>query len=68
MPGPLLSILINLLPSIPAYLDPGSGSLLIQLLIAGIAGIGIFLGASWSRIRNLFRKKKQDPQEKEDDD
>jgi hypothetical protein len=26
---------------IPLYLDPGSGSFLIQLLIAGLAGAGI---------------------------
>jgi hypothetical protein len=38
------------------YLDPGSGSFLIQLLIAAIAGIGIAIAASWSKIKRLFGK------------
>ena len=52
--GPLLTGLTN--P--PLYLDPGSGSFLLQLLIAGLAGMGLFIGASWKRIRRFFQKKK----------
>lgn len=52
--GPLLTGLMN--P--PRYLDPGSGSFLLQLLIAGLAGMGLFIGASWKRIRRFFQKKK----------
>ena len=43
---------------IQLYLDPGSGSFLIQLLIAGIAGAGIFIAVSWSKIKRLFKKNK----------
>ena len=44
------------------YLDPGSGSFLLQLLIAGLAGIGIAIGSQWAKIRRLFsRKDKQGP-------
>jgi hypothetical protein len=53
------------------YLDPGSGSFLLQLLIAGLAGIGIAIGASWARIKRLFNKKKGEPAslpEDEDDE
>jgi hypothetical protein len=39
------------------YLDPGSGSFLIQLLIAGLAGAGIAIAISWGRIKRLFKKK-----------
>lgn len=28
--------------SVFAYLDPGSGSMLMQLLVGGIAGLGVF--------------------------
>jgi hypothetical protein len=38
-----------------AYLDPGSGSILLQLVIAGLLGAGIFLRASWSKIVKLFK-------------
>ena len=40
------------------YLDPGSGSFLIQLLIAGLAGAGIAIAISWGRIKRLFKKNK----------
>ncbi len=50
------------------YLDPGSGSFLIQLLIAAIAGAGIVIASQWSRIRRLFGKKKTDIHEAEDED
>ena len=53
------------------YLDPGSGSFLIQLLIAGLAGAGIAIAISWGRIKRLFRRNKQADIDKindEDDD
>ena len=43
---------------IQLYLDPGSGSFLIQLLIAAIAGLSIAIGANWSKIKRLLGKKK----------
>jgi hypothetical protein len=40
-----------------AYLDPGSGSYFIQILIATFLG-GLFaLRASWGRIRDFFTKR-----------
>lgn len=39
------------------YLDPGSGSFLLQLLIAGLAGLGVAIGAQWSKIKRRFSKK-----------
>jgi len=50
------------------YLDPGSGSFLLQLLIAGLAGIGIAIGASWSKIKRLFKKGKNKTVEDDDVD
>lgn len=50
------------------YLDPGSGSFLIQLLIAGLAGIGIAIGASWTKIKRLFSKKTDNPAPLSEDD
>ena len=54
----LTSPLLIGLTNSPRYLDPGSGSFLLQLLIAGLAGMGLFIGASWKRIRRFFQKKK----------
>ncbi len=39
------------------YLDPGSGSFLIQLLIATALGLAIALRASWGKIKTLFGAK-----------
>ena len=41
----------------PAYLDPGSGSIIIQLAIAAILGLGVLIRSQWSRIKQLFGKK-----------
>ncbi len=50
------------------YLDPGSGSFLIQLLIASIAGIVIFVGVSWRKVKRLFNKNKPETNVNDDDD
>ena len=47
------------------YLDPGSGSFLIQLLIAALLGIGVAVRASWGKIKGWFGLK---PKTDEDDD
>jgi len=41
-----------------AYVDPGSGSYILQVLI-GFALAGLYaLKHYWAKIRNLFKKKK----------
>ncbi|MBM3125175.1 MAG: hypothetical protein FJZ87_08880 [Chloroflexi bacterium] len=49
------------------YLDPGSGSLILQVLIATLLGIGLAVRASWKRIKGYFGRKKS-TQEEEDAD
>jgi hypothetical protein len=39
-----------------AYLDPGSGSFFIQLLVAGLMGALFLAGVYWRRVRNFFRR------------
>jgi len=41
-----------------AYLDPGSGSFIIQMLLAGLLGIGVGVRIYWKKIVALFNKKK----------
>jgi hypothetical protein len=52
----------------PAYLDPGSGSFLIQILIAVLLGVGIAVRASWGKIKKLFGKGQTDEQTDDDAD
>ena len=41
-----------------AYLDPASGSLLLQLILGGVAGLALVLKLFWHRILSLFGIKK----------
>ncbi|HYY78472.1 MAG TPA: hypothetical protein VFD04_04695 [Actinomycetes bacterium] len=40
-----------------AYLDAASGSLIIQAIVAGAAGVAVFLKLFWRRITSPFRSK-----------
>ena len=51
-----------------AYLDPGSGSFLLQLLIAALLGAGIALRASWSKVKRLFGIKPEVDEDAEDEE
>ena len=37
-----------------AYLDPGSGSMLLQILLGGIAGVAVAGKMYWQRIKARF--------------
>lgn len=50
---------MNLMKLFFLYIDPGSGSYLIQMLIAGILGSLFFLKNSWVKIKNFITGKKQ---------
>ena len=47
-----------------AYLDPGTGSMIVQGLVAGLAVAAAAVATSWTRIRRLFsgRSKPADPE------
>jgi hypothetical protein len=50
-------ILIAVCPtSAFAYLDPGTGSILLQGLIAGLAAIAVSGRLFWARIKGIFSK------------
>jgi hypothetical protein len=36
-----------------AYLDPGSGSMLLQLVLGGVAGFGVIVRLYWRRLTAL---------------
>jgi hypothetical protein len=44
-----------------AYLDPGTGSMLLQLLVGGIAAIGVAAKFYWRRVLRFLRIRKDDP-------
>jgi len=48
------------------YLDPGSGSFLIQLLLAVGLGAGVAIKMYWTKLKNFFSGKKDAPQPEAD--
>ena len=51
-----LAVLLAWIAPAYAYLDPATGSILLQGLIAGIAGLAVVLRLYWQRIKSLFRR------------
>ena len=45
-----------------AYLDPGSGSMLVQLLVGGVAAVAVTAKFYWRRLLNMFRFRKDKPE------
>lgn len=44
-----------------AYLDPGSSSMILQMLLGGLAAAGVALKLYWSRFLRLLRIRRDDP-------
>jgi len=59
----------------PLYLDPGTGSIIIQAILAAVMGVFIFLGIYRKKVskflRGLFKKNKKteefEPVDNDDD-
>jgi hypothetical protein len=45
-----------------AYLDPGSGSMILQIIAGGLAAVAVTAKLYWNRLLRLLRIKKEDPQ------
>ena len=46
-----------------AYIDVGTGSLLAQLLIGGIAGVATFAKYRWHSIKKVFQRSDESDQD-----
>ena len=69
-------VLAGLLPLVftrdaHAYLDPGTGSYILQLIIAGLLGAFLAVKMYWGNIKtffsNRFSKERREEQSEEDD-
>lgn len=51
-----VTALLSLAPSAQAYLDPGTGSLILSAIIGLLATIGLAIKTWWYKIKALFRR------------
>lgn len=42
------------------YLDPGAGSVILQIILAAILGIGVFIRVYWRKLKSLFPLTKKE--------
>jgi hypothetical protein len=50
-----------------AYLDPGTGSMLLQVILGGVAAVGVAVKLYWHKIRVALRPgRKTDTEDKTD--
>ena len=50
------------------YIDPGSGSYLVQVIVAAALGAAFWIKMSWNRLKSFFTGGKQKPDEDRTED
>ncbi|MES2720907.1 MAG: hypothetical protein V4688_00465 [Pseudomonadota bacterium] len=70
VPSATLTLMMAASTNAYAYLDPGTGSMLLQSLIGAIAATGMVLSLYWQRVKIAFHNgmeklkgKKEEPKE-----
>ena len=63
--GLIVAVLALTTPSAHAYIDPGTGSFIVQGIIAGVIAVGMSVKIFWHRIRAAVTGRKVSD---EDDD
>jgi hypothetical protein len=48
-----------------AYLDPGTGSMLLQVILGGVAAVGVAVKLYWHKLRAAFGMAKKEEAEDE---
>jgi hypothetical protein len=54
-----LAMLLVLATPVYAYIDAGTGSLILQVLLGGLAGVAVAWRLFWHRIKDFFGGKKE---------
>jgi hypothetical protein len=59
-------LLLGLPLATEAYIDPGTGSFIIQTIVAGVFSAGVVIKMYWQKIMAYFGKEKIQPDQKEE--
>ena len=58
MAAPSSSTHLNFPSTGHAYLDPGTGSIIVQAIVGSIAAGGAVVGLYWQKIKGLFARER----------
>jgi len=61
----VIVLLLLMFTDAVAYLDPGTGSMLLQVILGGIAAVGVAIKLYWHKIRAAFGMAKKEETEDE---
>ena len=61
----VVALLLLLTGNVYAYLDPGTGSMLLQVILGGVAAVGVIIKLYWYKLIAIFGIKKKEPVESE---
>jgi len=50
-----------------AYLDPGTGSMMLQVILGGVAAVGVAVKLYWHKLRVAFGLGKKEESEEDSD-
>jgi len=50
-----------------SYIDPGSGSVVLQMIVAAVLGVAVTVKLQWQRIRARFGSRRPDDKPDLDD-
>jgi hypothetical protein len=48
--------LVAAVTPVHAYLDPGTGSFVLQMLLGGVAGAGLLIKVYWRKLQGVFAR------------
>ena len=54
---------VGVIPVANAYMDPGAGSYIFQVIVGVLLGAGVAVKVFWHRIVSLFRKDRSSDEE-----
>ena len=64
----ILLLFFNLffLSKAQAYIDPGSGSIILQALLGALVAAGASISIYWNKLKDFFKKDKSEDRNKKD--
>jgi hypothetical protein len=63
----LIALLLIMIQPAHAYLDPGTGSMMLQVILGGIAAVGVAIKLYWHKLRVAIGLGKKEQTEEESD-